>query len=188
MTTAISRALRASRHAERGSAYIITLLALVVLTILGLTLALVTQTELQIGGNERLVTRVFYAADSGIDIATSRALVFSDYKEYDFNILDPVAATSYALQNRVEVSAFFPILDSPCNLCEINNQGTYSSKAYRKINHAVSSTSFRKGLDPASETIAQKTISVMTQVEPWQSSPEAYAALTDPSQLVRIKF
>ena len=177
-----------ARSNERGSAYLITLLALVVLTILGLTLALVTQTELQIGGNERLITRAFYAADSGIDIALSRALVFTDHTEKEFDILDPVAGTSFTMRNHVEVSTFYPILDAPCNLCEINNQGSYADKAFRKINHAVSTTSYRVTLDPASEPIAQKTISAMMEVQPWKALPEAYIALTDPTQLDKIKF
>ena len=42
-------------RSEAGSAYVITLLALVVLTILALSLALVTQTEVQVGSNERTV-------------------------------------------------------------------------------------------------------------------------------------
>jgi len=43
------------------------------LTILALSLALVTQTEVQVGSNERTVTRTFYAADSGLGIAAADA-------------------------------------------------------------------------------------------------------------------
>ena len=58
-----------------GSAYLVTLLALVVLTMLALSLSVVTQSEMLIGSNERTIQRVFYAADSGISIATANALV-----------------------------------------------------------------------------------------------------------------
>ena len=72
------RALSSRRH-EAGSAYIITLLALVVLTILALTLALVTQTEVQVGANEKTANRTFYAADSGLGIAAAEALTSGRY-------------------------------------------------------------------------------------------------------------
>ena len=57
---------RSPRPSETGSAYIVTLLALVVLTILALALAMVTQTEVQVGANEKTINRTFYAADSGL--------------------------------------------------------------------------------------------------------------------------
>ena len=63
------------RPAERGSAYLVALLVLVLLTIIGLSLSLITQTEMQIGANERLIERSFYVADSGISLATARTLV-----------------------------------------------------------------------------------------------------------------
>ena len=62
------------RRGERGSAYLIALMALVVLTILGLSLVLVTQTEVQVGANERTVNRTFYAADTGFHLLTAEHL------------------------------------------------------------------------------------------------------------------
>jgi Tfp pilus assembly protein PilX len=63
---------RRPRRGEAGSAYLVAILALVVLTIAGLSLALITQTETQIGANEKMVERAFYAADSGIAISTQQ--------------------------------------------------------------------------------------------------------------------
>ena len=68
-----------ARRGESGSAYILVLLVLMVLTILGLSLAFTTQTEVQIGSNERVASRVFYAAESGIAAAAARAIVSADY-------------------------------------------------------------------------------------------------------------
>ena len=65
-------------RSEAGSAYVITLLALVVLTILALSLALVTQTEVQVGSNERTVSRTFYSADSGLGVAVAEALLVNN--------------------------------------------------------------------------------------------------------------
>jgi Tfp pilus assembly protein PilX len=69
---------RPRSRAEAGSAYIITLLALVVLTILALALSLVTQTEVKIGSNERIVNRTFYAADTGLQIGIAEHFVASE--------------------------------------------------------------------------------------------------------------
>ena len=55
------------------------MLVLVVLTILGLALSLITQTETQIGNNERVINRVFYAADSGTHAGLAQVLVSRDF-------------------------------------------------------------------------------------------------------------
>ena len=179
---------RRKARRQLGSAYVIALLALVVLTILGLGLALVTQSELQIGSNERVINRVFYATDSGIAVATARALVAAEYGAKKFTVVDATRVGSVALVNEVDVSPFYPIYDAPCNLCEINNAGTYSNKAYRKINHAVTSRGTRRGLDPSSGLLADKTITAMVEVQPQPSSTAAYRPIGDPTQLDKIKF
>ena len=167
-------------HREAGSAYIIALMALAVLTILGLSVVLISQTEMQIGSNERTASRAFYAADSGIAASTARAMVTADYREttYTFDEVD----SALPLKNEVAVSAFYPLLDSPCNLCEINNAGTYNERAFRKINHAVTSTATRlAGADEVPQ--AQKTIASMVEFQPWKVAPQAYLAANDPEQL-----
>jgi hypothetical protein len=63
-----------NRVYESGSAYIVALMALLVLTIGGLSVALLSQTEMQVGANERLAERAFYAAESGLNVATSYIL------------------------------------------------------------------------------------------------------------------
>jgi len=37
-------------------------------------------------------------------------------------------------------------------------------------------------------TVAQKRLTAMVEIQPWKSSPDAYAAANDPSQLANIKF
>ena len=175
------------RRGEAGSAYMIVLLALVVLTILALSLAFLTQTEVQIGANERVTNRVFYAAESGIASATARALVTADYREHTYTFTEPGTAGVLGFTEVVDVSPILPILDAPCNLCEINNAGTYSEKSFRKINHAVTATATRNttgGTIP----LAQKTLTAMIEVQPWKTSPEAFLPINDPTQLAKIKF
>lgn len=67
--------MRNRRGGERGSIFIIVLLALVLLTVIGLSLALITETEMLIGSNERITTETFYAAEIGVSAAVAQLLI-----------------------------------------------------------------------------------------------------------------
>ncbi|MGH9361992.1 MAG: PilX N-terminal domain-containing pilus assembly protein [Thermoanaerobaculia bacterium] len=185
---------RTDRRGEGGSAYVAVLVVLVVLTIFGLALALITQTEMQVGSNEKTINRVFYVADSGIEIATARVLVSRDHRARIYTMTDNggvMTEGKVQLGTRVDVSPFYPIFDAPCNLCEINNAGAYNERAFRKIIHAVTvdAARFARLEDGSNETpVAQKTLSAMIEIQPWQASPEAYAAVNDPAELARIRY
>jgi hypothetical protein len=183
----VRRPRRAARRGESGSAYILVLLALVVLTIMGLSLAFMTQTEVQIGSNDRVVSRVFYAAESGIAAAAAKAIVSADYAAHTYVIKEPGTVPGLDFRSSVDVSPVLPILDSPCNLCEINNAGTYSEKSFRKINHAVTAVATRYS-GTGTTPLAQKTLTAMIEVQPWKVATEAYKPIDDPTQLAKIKF
>jgi len=173
---------------ESGSAYLISLLALVLLTMIGLSLTLITQTELQIGANEGQANKVFYAADSGISESTARALTNADYQSKTLTMNEPYGNPLITPRFQIESSAFLPILDSPCNLCEINNVGSYSDRAYRKVNHAIAVRASRVA-STQDIPLAQKAISAMLEVQPWRiSPPEALLVLDDPLELEKIRF
>jgi len=181
-----TRRLDSSR--ETGSAYVISLLALILLTIVGLSLTVVTQAELQIGANESQANRVFYAAESGISHSTARALTNADYASATFEVDEPYGNPLISPRYQVATSAFLPILDSPCNLCEINNVGSYSDRAYRKVNHAVAVQGQRVA-GANDSPLAQKAISSMLEAQPWRiSPPEALLVLDDPVELAKIRF
>lgn len=183
-------------RAQAGSAYIAALLVLVVLTVIGLALALITQSEMQIGANERVQQRMFYAANSGIAASTARALTNADYSSTTYRLGDvggsfitvPSSATNFVRPGfDVQVSPFLPILDSPCHLCEINQIGTYNERSFRSINHAVTVVAIRRqGVSGA--TLGQKTLSSMIEVQPWRQTPDALVALNDPAQLAMLRF
>lgn len=183
---------RRSVGRQQGSAYALTMVALLVLTVLSLTLIAVTQGEMIMGVNEQTRQRVFFAAESGIAIATARALVSNDRKPVELLFDDtpaprPGVADARVTQlNRIEISPFYPVLDVPCNFCEINNVGTYRRPSYRKVNHAVTVTATRMGI--GGELLAQKTISTMIEFQPWMVTNDAYAVIDDPDELAKIKF
>jgi hypothetical protein len=164
------------RRAEAGSAYIAVLLVLVILTILGLALSFVTQTEMQTGRNERTVNRVFYAADAGIETAIARALVASDHAGRNFFFTDSGQALTpgtLELGTEVSISDFYPIQEGPCNFCEINNGGGYQGRDFYNITHAVTIQATRFATVNAGtdrKVVAQKMVSAMVDIQPWKSS------------------
>ena len=178
--------LRPHRSSEAGSAYLVAILALVVLTIAGISLALITQTEMQIGANEKMIERSFYAADSGVALATARILVTRRpaWSEI-YEIRDP-EGYGLRLEHQVDVSPFLPIGFSPCNLCDVNNAGEYGAKKYHRANHAVASTAIRRV--PGGETpLAERAVGAMVEFQPWELPPEALLAIQDEAQLEKVK-
>ena len=162
---------------ESGSAYLVTLLLLIVLTLLGLSLALVTGTESQIGANERVLERVFYAADAGIGVGAARILAGSDY-QYD---VDNDLNNSYIMnetpnapvmltRSRVSIGPMVPLQTAPCNLCEINNSGSYRSNAYERVNILIPSRGTRQIL---AEAEARRQVAATLDIQPWQSPTRA---------------
>jgi hypothetical protein len=184
----------AATRGEAGSAYIVVLLVLVVLAIFGIALSLITQTESQVGANERTLNRTFYAGEAGIRRAVMRALVKDDHTPQSFFYTDSGEAFvggKLELGTQVEVSAFHPIQVTACNLCEINGEDTYSGKAYKKVTHAVTSRATRFATLNAGGTrtpIAHKTISAMIAAEPYLASVTSMATVNDPAELAKIKF
>ena len=63
---------RGSRGREEGFAIFLVMLLLLVLTIMGVALLFTTSTEQVLSGNETKVSKVFYAACSGVDYASAR--------------------------------------------------------------------------------------------------------------------
>lgn len=180
---------RARFPRQAGSAYLLTLLALVVLTIVGLSLSLITSTEMQVGAHERTNQRILYSADSGLGAATARALALAEYSASTFTFKDIEGTGLLGMRQRVEVTPFLPVLPAPCNLCEINYSGTaalYGKKPYKKITHGVAGTAFREGA--TGTRVAQKVVSKMVDVQPWEDTAEALLPMLEQDQVKKIKF
>lgn len=180
----------AGRRGEAGSAYITTLLALVVLTILALALALVTQTEVQIGANEKTVSRSFYSADSGLGIAVSDALVSGRYaaRTLVLNAAEPVSGTHTA--DRVRISPMVPLLRVRCDWCPSNHNGV---PKFWSVHHGVTVSAERISWNgvagtppPEASLLGQKTLSVMYEIQPWPDPP--VDSLRDTEALQQVRF
>jgi Tfp pilus assembly protein PilX len=179
---------RQDRRGEAGSAYILTLMALVVLTVLGLALALITQTEVQVGANEKTIHRTFYAADSGLGIAAAQALASGRYTPTTV-VLNRTQVGNANIADRVRISTLAPILTVRCDWCPANDDGV---PEFWKVHHAATATAQRVswtgvGEPPADARVhASKTLSAMFEFQPWPTPP--VESIADPEALRKIKF
>ena len=175
---------------QEGSAYIITLMVMFALTVIGLGLSLVSQTELLVGSQERTIQRNFYAADSGLGAALAAVLADGDYRGQTFRFVDTIqinGSNAMDVNDMIETTAFVPILDAPCNLCQINQDADFF-----EINHAVTARATRTGSDIGTGggandvPIARKDVTVMLEMQPWGKTTNQYAVAA--SDISKIKF
>jgi hypothetical protein len=66
------RPQRPAVQGEKGFALFLSMLLLLILTVLGIALLFTATTEQSLSGNETKVSKVFYAACSGVDYATAK--------------------------------------------------------------------------------------------------------------------
>ena len=152
MSTLTSRSRR-----ERGSAYIVVLLALVVLTIIGLSLVMVTQTEVQLGSNERTISRTFFGANSGLDVATGRHLLENEDRSLTY-IQNISSLGGQSLADQIQVSKITILSTAPCDFCPVNENG----QKYVNANTSVSSIARRVawgggGMPPSTATVLSQS-------------------------------
>jgi Tfp pilus assembly protein PilX len=180
--------IRQAHRGEAGSAYILALMALVVLTILGLALAFITQTEVQIGANEKTANRTFYAADAGIEVSAAQALASNRYSPTTI-VLNQTTVGEARAADRIRISQMTTVSRSFCDWCPQNYQGL---PKFLTIHNAVTATSERitwTGSDdpPADASLlGQKTLSVMYEFSPMPDPP--VDAARDNEALEQVKF
>ena len=169
---------RAGAPSEAGSAYLFALLVLFVLTVIGLSLAIVTQSEVQIGGAEKTATRTLYQADAALRVQLASAF-FNDPKARTIQLSPDLNVTGNTIQDRVQASTFFPIYSGPCSLCTLNT----GNEQYWAINHAVSAQATRRtaAMAPTEASYAVMTLAQMFAIQPMKGrSIEAFREdLTD---------
>lgn len=157
-------------HRQEGSAYIVALIVLVVLTIMGLALAMITQTEMQVGANERLATRTFYAAETGLSATLAQALTNNNYGGHIYEISDPVAGgIDIGLKNRITSTGLDIVAEMPCTLCQINNASGYSSKKYVRYLTVINATAERL-TSGSTEALAERRVGIMYDLQPIEAA------------------
>jgi hypothetical protein len=179
---------RRARRSDRGSAFVIVLFALVLLSIFALALISVSQSELQIGANERQIGRMFYAADAGSSIAHARRMVTTLIDPKTFVIPDTNRALGAgSIRDQVELSMLLPLLDAPCNLCEVNNASPTFDKKFERVNAGQVITAARVGIDAAGKRVpvAQRRVSLLLDLQPVELVLEKM--LKDPAMRETLK-
>ncbi len=152
---------RRSHCRENGSAYLFVLLGLLVLTVIGLSLVVVTQTEVQIGGAEKSAMRVLYGADSGLQIQLAIHQVDAPKAEARQVELIKQSFGFGDLQEVVDFSRFAELRDGACALCSTN----HSKNPNRAVNYGMTSHAKRQAscTEPPQ---ARKLVSAMYYIEP----------------------
>lgn len=161
---------RRDRMSQQGSAYVITMLVLFALTVVGLGLIFITQTETAIGSQERTIERSFYAADAGVQAMTAAALNEPDAcQAFNFTFGDVRNVLGSELVDRAETDNLSEIGDGPCNLCAINQGSQYS-----RVINATGATGIRAGADIANDgtitgpflPVAEQSVDLMMDLQP----------------------
>lgn len=180
---------RPNRGRTSGSAYVIALMVILVLTFLGLTLSMVTTTEMQLGANDRVIQRTFYAADTGINYGTARLLTaklcdgatiaVTDNPNVVDEDADEAADRMRHAQTNVVLAAALPILSGPAAYSEINSAGTYNSKAaVRSVIGIVARGQRLVESGEASPTVAAgHSAATMIDVQPFEAPTSCYDPL-----------
>lgn len=153
------------QRSESGSAYLATLLVLVVLTILGLSLAVVTQTEVLIGGSEKQATRQLFSANSGVEMATGTEMVSAGSAAHRFTLqsrTQRMLGQDTVISDEVCTSPYVQIHTGICNLCMLNQDSEYAA-----VQYGVTVTSLRRGDDERATT---KSLGAVIALEPWKKN------------------
>ena len=147
---------------------------MVVLTVLGLSVALVTQTEIALGGQERVIERTFYAAEAGFQLSIAKALNEGDFGAitHERQRSDLELGQLVDIRERVRTSPLLCLADLPCNLCSIN-QG----REFVRRNHSLAVNAERFGAGNEETVIGRKSLSLMIDVEPLEPVLDCLADL-----------
>ena len=181
-----------TRRSERGSSYVIALLALFVLTILGLALVVLTQNEVQIGANERTINRVFYAAEAGAAVTVAKTLTAKDYSENTSVFMEthPGAATNN-IASVAHSTLMIPANISYCSWCPTDADGTQ----YYRVTHMLNVTTDVVSWTGASPTppvgatnLGEKTIGMVLEVQPWKQPDTIAISNALKSDLTKVLF
>jgi hypothetical protein len=163
----------AARRSESGSAYLATMLVLVVLTILGLSLAVITQTEVLISGSEKQAVRQLFAASSGVQAAAAYELVSRDSASHRMRIgqrSEDILGQTTVIGDDLCTTPFLQLSTTNCNLCKVN-EGDYFAVGY-----GITAAALRRG---DSDLGARKSVGSMVTFEPWQANPTNYQLAGD---------
>jgi len=179
------------RRREQGSSYVIALLALFVLTILGLALVVLTQNEVQIGANERTINRVFYAAEAGAALTVAKTLTAKDYSETTSVFMEThPGGVANNIASVAHSTLMIPTGISYCSWCPTDADGTQYFKVTHLLNVTTDVVSWTGGPTPpvGATNLGEKTIGMVLEVQPWKQPDTIAIPNALKSDLTKVLF
>jgi hypothetical protein len=185
------RSALTSRRGQSGNAYIVTVMVMIIVTLLGLSLGAVTQTEMLIGSRERNNQRVFFLAESGLNIAVSRFMVTTEQDaarlEWDLPpAYDLSGEGGFAGISMKGVSRLAPVPVVWSNYCQLCCAGSleYTTDCDPEARRYVFTV--RSSMRSASgQILAERRVSSLLDIMPWDSQDKL---LSIDSQVADIEF
>lgn len=164
-----------SRRREAGNAYLVTVMVMIIVTLLGLSLGAVTQTEMLIGSRERNNQRVFYLAEGGLNLSLARFMVTSNQtaahitielpSAYDYSI--SAGFGSYSPNGVVRMAPIKSPAINYCQLCDAASP-TEGQNGMQQVRLPVT---IRASLESDSgQVLAQRRMSSLIDVTPWDGA------------------
>jgi Tfp pilus assembly protein PilX len=173
------------RACEQGSAYIIALLILVVLSIVGIGLTLITQTEVQIGAAEANQNKSFYAADSWNAVVDP--YLYTNATTNTTFTMNNTTTGNATFMDSVTVTPFTTTNVQNCNICDISQ-----NQSYKELTNNLNSTANHNGVvtSPSTQEIpfSQKTIGVFIVLQPFLPSVFHDQSNTPTNDILTMKF
>ena len=126
-----------------GSAYLLALVSLLVLSLLGGALLLLHQTERSAAGNQVGFTKTLYAAESAVGLALARTLILGRSEPFVLlrDLRWPRDGALASLSEEVEVQRFEVVREQPCELCSLAPAERWLRRAYAV--HVVGRQAYR---------------------------------------------
>ena len=158
------------------------------MTTLGLSLVLISQTELLLSSNERTQERIFYAAESGLAVGTARVLYRGRHSPVTFSIAErpeTVNGNRHRYDDQVSVTRVAALSSAPCDFCMSENGGP----KFRVITHTIASRATRFAYGGSTNDqmpTARSTVSAMVSLQPWPGSGEAFATASGSRRLPSV--
>lgn len=163
-----------ARESERGSALLLALMLIIILTLVGVGLLTRSLLVTEIAGSERWSTAAFYAADSGIDVAKNRLRV-NRLEAFSFDLKDLRGATGVVDAGNIQVAVDDLQQVGPPRLAPLTQsaslQGSESEQLFVYFFRARS-TALNQS------TRSQRVVSAVMNVGPVPALPPSLPALS----------
>ncbi len=134
---------------QRGSALLLVILVMLLLTSLALSLTFITELEMQLGGTERVITNNAYAAESGIHAALGAIMVTHDWAGEKFALVEGRSGAERLIGHRVITSRVQGVGPPQAPPLTIANEGEEQYHSFSVVLTSVAQRVSWPDADPA---------------------------------------